>query len=129
MDRVQERGMSDKTAPLPQECADFATSLRSAYNVARLAGKAPPSFLRAAELFERAAMELAAAEQRAAAAEAEAEALRRDAERLDWLLHHLSGKEMRRIGIVTSGGGPLWGRVAIDAAIAGRETSGTEGAA
>jgi hypothetical protein len=44
---------------------------------------------------------------------------KRDAERLDWLLHHLSGKEMRRLGIVTSTGGPEWGRVAIDAALRG----------
>jgi len=42
---------------------------------------------------------------------------KKDAARLDWLLHHLSGKEMRRVGIETSGGGPLWGRVAIDAAM------------
>lgn len=42
---------------------------------------------------------------------------KKDAERLSWLLHNLSGKELRRIGIETSGGGPLWGRVAIDAAM------------
>ena len=42
---------------------------------------------------------------------------KKDAERLNWLVHHLSGKELRRIGIETSGGGPLWGRVAIDAAM------------
>ena len=41
---------------LAQECADYATSLRSAANVAKLEGRAPPvSFLRAADLFERAA--------------------------------------------------------------------------
>jgi hypothetical protein len=44
---------------------------------------------------------------------------REDAARLDWLLHRLSGKELRRIGIETSSGGPLWGRVAIDAAMKG----------
>lgn len=42
----------------------------------------------------------------------------RDAARLDWLIHHLSGKELRRIGIETQSGGPLWTRVAIDAAMA-----------
>ena len=41
---------------LAQECADYATSLRSAANVAKLEGRAPPvSFLRAADLFEGAA--------------------------------------------------------------------------
>ena len=45
---------------LAQECADYATSLRSAANVAKLEGRAPPvSFLRAADLFERAASRLA----------------------------------------------------------------------
>lgn len=42
----------------------------------------------------------------------------KDAVRLDWLMHRLSGKELRRLGIVTSSGGPLWTRVAIDAAMA-----------
>lgn len=42
----------------------------------------------------------------------------KDAERLEWLLHHLSGKEMRRMGIETSSGGLVWGRIAIDAAMA-----------
>lgn len=42
-----------------QECADYATSLRSAAMAVKLEGRAPPaSFLRAAELFERAATEL-----------------------------------------------------------------------
>ena len=41
---------------LAQECADYATSLRSGANVANLKGRAPSvSFLRAADLFERAA--------------------------------------------------------------------------
>ena len=41
---------------LAQECADYATSLRSTANVVKLEGRAPPvSFLRAADLFERAA--------------------------------------------------------------------------
>lgn len=44
---------------LHQECTDFATSLRSAANVVQLQGrKAPPSFLRAADLFEKAASEI-----------------------------------------------------------------------
>ena len=48
---------------LAQECADYATSLRSAANVAKLEGRAPPvSFLRAADLFERAASRIAALE-------------------------------------------------------------------
>ena len=46
----------DTALRLAQECADYATSLRSAANVAKLEGRAPPvSFLRAADLFERAA--------------------------------------------------------------------------
>ena len=41
---------------LAQECADYATSLRSTANVVNLKGRAPSvSFLRAADLFERAA--------------------------------------------------------------------------
>ena len=41
---------------LAQECADYATSLRSGANVANLKGRAPSvSFLRAADLLERAA--------------------------------------------------------------------------
>ena len=45
---------------LAQECADYATSLRSGANVANLKGRAPSvSFLRAADLFERAASRLA----------------------------------------------------------------------
>lgn len=48
---------------LAQECADYATSLRSAINVVMLEGRKPPiSFLRAAELFERAAARIAALE-------------------------------------------------------------------
>jgi hypothetical protein len=44
---------------LHQECADFATSLRSAANVVQMQGqKAPPSFLKAADLFEQAAAEI-----------------------------------------------------------------------
>ena len=59
--------MTDKTEAQPealrlelhQECADFATSLRSAANVVQLQGqKAPPSFLKAADLFEQAASEI-----------------------------------------------------------------------
>ncbi len=59
--------MTDKTEAQPealrlevhQECADFATSLRSAANVVQLQGrKAPPSFLKAADLFEQAAAEI-----------------------------------------------------------------------
>lgn len=51
--------MSEKTK-LAQECADYATSLRSAANVCRLEGRAAPvSFLRAADLMERAAVALA----------------------------------------------------------------------
>ena len=50
--------MDKKQQPeaLAQECADYATSLRSGANVANLKGRAPSvSFLRAADLFERAA--------------------------------------------------------------------------
>ena len=59
--------MTDKTEAQPealrlelhQECADFATSLRSAANVIQLQGReAPPSFLKAADLFEQAAAEI-----------------------------------------------------------------------
>ena len=59
--------MTDKTEAQPealrlelhQECADFATSLRSAANVVQLQGReAPPSFLKAADLFEQAAAEI-----------------------------------------------------------------------
>ena len=59
--------MTDKTEAQPealrlelhQKCADFATSLRSAANVVQLQGqKAPPSFLKAADLFEQAASEI-----------------------------------------------------------------------
>jgi hypothetical protein len=47
---------TEQPEALAQECADYATSLRSAANVAKLEGRAPPvSFLRAADLFERAA--------------------------------------------------------------------------
>ena len=46
---------------LAQECADYATSLRSAANVVKLEGREPPiSFLRAADLCERAAARIAA---------------------------------------------------------------------
>ena len=52
---------------LAQECADYATSLRSAANVATLKGRAPPvSFLRAADLFERAASRITELESRLA---------------------------------------------------------------
>jgi hypothetical protein len=47
----------------------------------------------------------------------EVEGLRRDSERLEWVMHRLSRKELRRIGIETSSGGPYWTRTAIDAAI------------
>lgn len=50
--------MTDKTQPeaLAQECADYATSLRSTALVVKVAhGTAPQSFLRAADLCERAA--------------------------------------------------------------------------
>jgi hypothetical protein len=40
----------------------------------------------------------------------------RDAERLEWLMHRITGKELRRIGIITSGAANMW-RDAIDAAI------------
>lgn len=40
-----------------------------------------------------------------------------DTARLEWLLHRLSGAELRRIGVVTSSGGLRWGREAIDAAM------------
>jgi hypothetical protein len=33
------------------------------------------------------------------------------------VMHRLSRKELRRIGIETSSGGPYWTRIAIDAAI------------
>ena len=47
---------TQQTDALAQECADYATSLRSGANVANLKGRAPSvSFLRAADLFERAA--------------------------------------------------------------------------
>lgn len=50
---------------LAQECADYATSLRSTINVVKLEGREPPiSFLRAAELFERAAARIAELEAR-----------------------------------------------------------------
>ena len=52
---------------LAQECADYATSLRSAANVAKLEGRAPPvSFLRAADLFERAASRITELEEQLA---------------------------------------------------------------
>jgi hypothetical protein len=47
----------------------------------------------------------------------EVEGLRADSERLEWVMHRLSRKELRRIGIETSSGGPYWTRTAIDAAI------------
>lgn len=51
--------MTTAPTPLHQDCADFATSLRSASIVAMATnGAAPPSFLRAADLFECAAAEL-----------------------------------------------------------------------
>lgn len=51
--------MTTAPTPLHQECTDFATSLRSASSVAMTTkGAAPPSFLRAADLFECAAAEL-----------------------------------------------------------------------
>lgn len=42
---------------------------------------------------------------------------KKDTARLDWLMPQIKGKELRRIGINTSAGGPIWTRVAIDAAI------------
>lgn len=49
-----------KPEALAQECADYATSLRSTINVVKLEGRtAPISFLRAADLFERAAAHIA----------------------------------------------------------------------
>jgi hypothetical protein len=70
---VRARMSADLTAPLSQECADYATSLRSAVNVIRLEGReAPPSFLRAADLFERSAAELASLQSRLDAAERDA---------------------------------------------------------
>ncbi|WP_186163383.1 hypothetical protein [Burkholderia gladioli] len=39
-----------------------------------------------------------------------------DTERLEWLMHRLSGKALRDIGVVTSSGGIEWAREAIDAA-------------
>ena len=52
--------MTQQPEALAQECADYATSLRSAINVVKLEGRTPPiSFLRAAELFERAAARIA----------------------------------------------------------------------
>ena len=50
--------MSTTPTLLSQECADFATSLRSAFQVAKLQGKTPESFLRAADLLERASAAL-----------------------------------------------------------------------
>jgi hypothetical protein len=40
-----------------------------------------------------------------------------DTARLEWLLRHLSGKELRQIGVEVSAGGLEAGRIAIDAAI------------
>lgn len=37
-----------------------------------------------------------------------------DGRRLEWLLRHVSGAELRRIGIDTSGAGPDEARAAID---------------
>ncbi|WP_186163115.1 Lar family restriction alleviation protein [Burkholderia gladioli] len=56
--------------------------------------------------------ELYAALGRAAPAISESE----DTERLEWLMHRLSGKALRDIGVVTSSGGIEWAREAIDAA-------------
>lgn len=42
----------------------------------------------------------------------------RDTERLEWLMHYLSGHELRRIGVDPSSGGLFWARVAIDKAMA-----------
>lgn len=68
---------------LAQECADYATSLRSTINVVKLEGREPPiSFLRAAELFERAAARIAELEALAAgyaAARLEIESLQKAA--------------------------------------------------
>jgi hypothetical protein len=60
---------------------------------------------------------LSEAEQALQALREEVEGLRRDSERLEWVMHRLSRKELRRIGIETSSGGPYWTRIAIDAAI------------
>jgi hypothetical protein len=40
-----------------------------------------------------------------------------DTTRLEWLLHHLSGKELRHIGVEVSAGGLYAGRIAIDTAM------------
>ena len=40
-----------------------------------------------------------------------------DTARLEWLMHRLSGKELRRLGIFTSSGGLTWSRAGIDAAM------------
>ncbi len=42
-----------------------------------------------------------------------------DTARLDWVMHHLSGKALRDIGVVYSEGDPTATRAAIDAARAG----------
>ena len=42
-----------------------------------------------------------------------------DTHRLDWLMHRLSGAELRRIGVEMSSGSAEWVRLAIDEAMAG----------
>ena len=65
---------TQKPEALAQECADYATSLRSAINVVKLEGRtAPISFLRAAELFERAAARIAELEAQLAALASQAQ--------------------------------------------------------
>ncbi|KWK75744.1 hypothetical protein [Burkholderia ubonensis] len=50
-----------------------------------------------------------------------AEAAEKDAARLDWVMHRLSGKALRDIGVIYSEGNPAATRAAIDAAIAQRQ--------
>ena len=40
-----------------------------------------------------------------------------DSARLEWLLYHISGKELRRLGVIVSSGGLAWGRPAVDRAM------------
>lgn len=49
----------------------------------------------------------------------------RDAERLEWVMHRLSGKALREIGVIPDSGGLEYARAAIDAAI--RASSPTSG--
>lgn len=56
IDMAQAMTHQAQAEALAQECADYATSLRSTVNVVKLEGRPPPaSMLRAADLFERAA--------------------------------------------------------------------------